>query len=247
MDLSIIIPVYNEELSINTLYKELKSVLGFLNKTYEIIFINDGSVDSTEEKIIELIKKDNVVRLITFVKNFGLSSALLAGFKHAIGDLIVSMDGDLQHDPKDIPSLLKEIDKGYDLVCGYRKVRSDNILFRRMPSVLANKLGRVMFNLGVHDFSTTLRAYKNRSIKGIVIFNGGHRFIPVLAKNNNLLIGEVIVSHRIRNHGFSKYGSPMRFCKVIKDAIILKINDICLKFGVSLYFKEAEYDILQIV
>lgn len=243
IDLSIVIPVFNEALNIEPLYRELKEALDITKKHYEIIYVDDGSSDGTVDKVIKIIRADKNVHLISFTKNFGMSAALAAGFKFARGRTVVSMDGDLQHDPKDIPRFLQEVENGYDLVCGYRKNRCDKKLTKRWSSLLANKIGKKIFNLDIHDFSTTLKAYSRHAADSIVIFNGAHRFIPVLAKRKKLLFTEVIISHRPRTFGVSKFKFTTRFFKIIKDALVLKISDILLKFNLPLNFKEAKFNI----
>ena len=157
MELSVIIPVHNEEHCISSLCKELEGVLSILKKEYEVIFIDDGSYERTAEKISRICKIDKNIKLVSFTRRFGLSAALAAGFEVATGETVVSMDGDLQNDPKDMGMLLTELYKGYDIVCGYRKKRHDALLSRRLSSFVANRVGMFIFGLSIHDFSTTYR------------------------------------------------------------------------------------------
>ncbi len=244
MDLSVIIPVYNEASSIRPLYEELNRVLPELfGLNYEIIFINDGSEDATASQVAGVMKNDSRVYLISFTRHFGLSAGLAAGFEFAKGEVFVSMDGDLQHDPQDIPRLLHELHKGYDLVCGNRKMPRYTSFTRNLCSLSANYIGRIFFGVPIHDLSTTFRAYRSATLKSLLIFNGAHRFIPVLAWMNNFKISEVVVSYRLRQHGYSKVRIIPRLFKVVYDAILIRISFFCVKSCRGIFFKKVQYDI----
>ncbi len=216
---SVVIPILNEEDNINILYKELKRALEGIE--YEIIFIDDGSIDRSFTILLELKKTDNRIKVIKFRRNFGQTAALSAGFDHAKGDIIVTMDGDLQNDPMDIPKLIQKIDKGYDIVCGWRKRRKDPFLKRRLPSILANRLISLVTKVKLHDYGCTLKAFKKDIVKNIKLYGEMHRFIPAIVSWMGVKITEVEVNHRARKYGRSKYGLS-RTVRVILDLITVK-------------------------
>lgn len=203
---SIVIPVYDEEDNIAPLYASLKPVLDDLGDRYEIMFVDDGSKDKTFKKLSEIASKDAHVKAIKFRRNFGQSAALAAGFQHATGDIVVSMDGDLQNDPQDIPKLVEELSKSYDVVCGYRKKRKDPFFSKRLPSYIFNWLASKMSGVRLHDFGCTLRAYRREVLRNMSLYGEMHRYIPALASWNGYRVGEVEVSHHPRLHGKTKYG-----------------------------------------
>ncbi|MDP2946947.1 MAG: glycosyltransferase family 2 protein, partial [Nanoarchaeota archaeon] len=178
MKLSIIIPVYNEEKNIKELYDELKKVLRSLSVDHEIIAINDGSNDGSEQILNKIALTDSIFKVINFRKNFGQTAAIAAGIDHASGDILILMDSDLQNDPADIPRFLKEIGLGYDVVSGWRKERKDKFLTRKIPSWLANKLISFITGVKLHDYGCTMKAYKSEVIKDIRLYGEMHRFIP---------------------------------------------------------------------
>jgi glycosyltransferase involved in cell wall biosynthesis len=221
MKLSVVIPVYNEEENIKPLYEQLKEVLDKLEYEYEIIFVNDGSTDGSEKILDELARKDPTVKVIHFRRNFGQTAAMSAGFRYATGDVIVTMDGDLQNDPADIPKLLKKIEEGYDLVSGWRKDRKDPYWTRVFPSKVANKLISVVTGVNLHDYGCSLKAYRREVIKDLHLYGEQHRFIPALASEFGCKITEIPVNHRPRTAGQSKYGLS-RTIKVLLDLIVVK-------------------------
>ena len=209
IELSIIIPVFNEEESLLDLNTEIKNVLK--NKyTYEVIFINDGSVDNSYNLIKELMKDDKSLKLINLFKNKGKSDALNLGFDLAIGDIVITLDADLQDDPKEIPNLINEIRKGYDMVSGWKKNRKDPIS-KTAPSKIFNLVLKYFSGIQIHDFNCGLKAYKNTVVKSINLYGGLHRFIPVLVKQNGFSITELVVNHRERKYGITKYGTSRIF------------------------------------
>ncbi|MCP2520250.1 glycosyltransferase family 2 protein [Candidatus Aminicenantes bacterium AC-708-M15] len=220
-EISIVVPFYNEEENIEELYKRLTETLKKLKKSYELIFVDDGSSDKTYQILCELHKKDKHVNIVKLKKNFGQTAALAAGFDHAEGKIIISMDGDLQHDPADIPKLLDKMEEGYDIVSGWRKKRVDNLIFRRIPSLVANRIMRFLSGVKIHDFGTTFKAYKKEVIKNIHLYGELHRFIPALASRMGVRITEVPIKNIVRQRGKSKYGLS-RVRRVLFDLLTVK-------------------------
>jgi len=204
--ISVVIPVFNEEKSIPELYYELKLVLDNLEKPYDIIFVDDASTDNSFDLMEDIRARDESVKIIKFRKNFGQSSAILAGFDHADGDVIITMDADLQNDPKDIPKLLEKINEGYDVVSGWRADRKDPLLSKKLPSKLSNWLARKMTGVDIHDFGCTLKAYRSKALKDLELYGEMHRYIPALLARKGFRDAEVKVSHYSRKFGETKYG-----------------------------------------
>ncbi len=221
IDISIVVPVYNEEESIEHLYSNLSSVLEKLNRTYEVILVDDGSKDGSFKKLEVVHEKNSSFKIIRFRRNFGQTQAMRAGFDHAKGDIIITLDADLQNDPADIPLILEKIDEGYDIVSGWRKDRKDKLLSRRLPSVLANRLISRMFNVKLHDYGCTLKAYKKDILDNIELYGEMHRYIPAVASWMGVRIAEVPVNHHPRKFGKAKYGISRTF-RVILDIITIK-------------------------
>lgn len=218
--LSVIIPLYNEEESIPILYRSLKDVLDGCGYPYEIVFVDDGSNDKTPAILEELHKKDDRVVVVTFRRNFGQTAALVAGFDHAKGDIIITMDGDLQNDPADIPRFLKMM-SDYDVVSGWRVKRKDPFLTRRLPSLIGNWLISKVTGLKLHDYGCTLKAYRREIIQNIKLYGEMHRYIPAVAKWAGARVGEIETTHHPRRFGRSKYGLS-RTMKVILDLITIR-------------------------
>lgn len=218
---SIVVPVYNEEKNIEPLYTRLRAVLNDLDHEFEVIFINDGSRDSSCEKLNSLAGKDKQVKVIHLKRNFGQTSALMAGIHAACGDIIIPMDGDLQNDPGDIPRLIEKLDEGYDVCSGWRRDRSDNPLKRNLPSKAANWLISVISGIRLHDYGCTLKAYRREVVEGVRLYGEMHRFIPVYASWEGARVAEIPVAHHPRVHGKSKYGIE-RTVKVILDLMLVK-------------------------
>lgn len=221
MDLSVVIPLFNEEESIVTLFQELMDTLKSTGYEFELIFIDDGSTDRSLSILEEIYKDNPEVVVISFRKNFGQTAALSAGFDHARGDIIVTLDADLQNDPKDIPKLLEKLDKGYDVVNGWRYERKDPFFSRRLPSIIANKIISTATNVKLHDYGCTLKAFRKEITKNIRLYGEMHRFIPAVASGMGVSIAEVKVNHRPRKYGKSKYGIS-RTIRVILDLITVK-------------------------
>jgi len=219
--LSVVIPVYNEAENLEELYKELASAAEKFERPVEIIFVDDGSVDGSWPILKAIQKKDSRVKLIRLRKNFGQTAALSAGFDYATGEIIISLDADLQNDPNDIALLVQKIEDGYDIVSGWRKKRKDRMLTRRLPSAVANWLISRTTQVKLHDYGCTLKAFRHDVIKNVKLYGELHRFIPAIASHMGVAIAEVKVNHRPRRHGKSKY-SIFRFTRVILDLLTVK-------------------------
>jgi glycosyltransferase involved in cell wall biosynthesis len=217
--LSIVIPTYNEEKNVKLVYIQLKSVLKDLRKKYEIIFVDDGSTDETFDILKKLAKTDRNLKIIRFKRNFGQSAAISAGFQKCRGDVIISMDADLQNNPSDIPNLLKKLDN-YDIVCGWRKKRNDPLVSKRLPSLLSNWLASKLTDVRIHDFGCTLRAYKKQVIQDLCIYGEMHRYIPAIAYQYGYSIGEIEVKHNPRKFGITKYKTNRLF-KGLSDLLTI--------------------------
>ena len=220
--ISIVIPVFNEHESITDLYLEICETISLYND-WEIIFIDDGSSDGSAEIIIDIASKDSKVKLIRFFRNFGKSAALSEGFKYAKGDVIITMDADLQDDPKEIPNLVNKIGEGFDLVSGWKKIRHDPWT-KTFPSKIFNFITKLLTGVKIHDFNCGLKAYRSAVIKSIEIFGGRHRYIPALAGQNNFSVSEIIVNHRPRKFGVTKYGGSRLFHGFFDLLTILFLN-----------------------
>lgn len=220
-EISIVIPLYNEAKNIEALYGSLSQVVRTLGRDTEIIFIDDGSTDETFQDLLNLKKLDGSIRIIHFARNFGQTAALSAGFDYAKGDVVITMDGDLQNDPKDIPLLLQKIEDGYDVVSGWRFRRQDKFLLRRLPSKIANWIIGLITGVKLHDSGCTLKAYRSNVVKNLRLYGEMHRFIPALASSRGAKIAEVKVNHHLRMHGNSKYGIS-RTIRVFLDLITIK-------------------------
>jgi glycosyltransferase involved in cell wall biosynthesis len=220
MTISIVIPLYNEEENVRELYGSLKPVMDSLGNEYEIIFIDDGSTDNTLSLLQEIQAADDTVIVLSLRRNFGQTAAFAAGFDYSRGGIIVTMDGDLQNDPKDIPKLL-ELMKDNDLVSGWRKIRKDPFLSRRLPSILANSLISKVTGVNLHDYGCSLKAYRRDVIKNLKLYGEMHRFIPAVASWYGVRIAEVETTHHPRLRGKSKYGIS-RTMKVVLDLITVK-------------------------
>ncbi len=232
---SFVIPVYNEEESLEKLYNEIKKNLKYNEKEkhtweigrYEIWFVNDGSTDGSEQVIKKLIETDAKVHLISFRRNFGKAAALEAGFRHSMGDIIFTMDADLQDDPVEISHFIDKLEEGYDLVSGWKYNRQDP-LEKRLPSKLFNKFTAMMSGVDLHDFNCGFKAYRKEVVKGLDVYGEFHRYIPVFAKRKGFRIAEIKVHHNKREFGKSKYGFE-RYTRGLLDSIssifLLKYSD----------------------
>ena len=219
--LSIVIPIHNEEPSILPLYDRLTGVLEPLQRPYEILFIDDASTDRTFELLANLVETDGHLKIIRLRRNFGQTAALSAGFHEAKGDVIIAMDGDLQHAPEDIPALLEKIDQGYDIASGWRKRRVDNAIMRKLPSRIANWLMAKASGIELHDFGTTFKAYRAEVLKDVNLYGELHRFIPALASFYGARVIEVPIRNVPRAAGDSHYGIGRTF-RVMFDILTIK-------------------------
>lgn len=204
--LSVIVPIYNEEENLVELVDRILAAVEPMQKPFELILIDDGSSDKSPEMIAELAAEREPVRGILFRRNFGQSAAMTAGFQHARGEVVVSLDGDLQNEPGDIPMLAEKLEEGYDIVCGWRKNRQDGAVNRKLPSKIANWLIGRTTKVTLHDYGCSLKAYRRDLIENIVLYGELHRFIPVLASFQGAKIAEVVTTHHPRTRGVSKYG-----------------------------------------
>lgn len=216
--LSVVLPVYNEEGNIRLQYEEIIKALKPLGVTYEVIFIDDGSKDSSPDILRDIARADRNIKVVIFRRNFGQTAAMSAGIDHATGDVIVFMDSDLQNDPNDIGILLQKIDEGYDVVSGWRKKRKDKLISRKLPSRIANWLIARVTGVKLHDLGCSLKAYRSDLLKQVNLYGEMHRFIPVHASWIGANITEIPVTHHPRKFGSSKYGIQRTF-KVILDLI----------------------------
>jgi glycosyltransferase involved in cell wall biosynthesis len=221
MELSIVIPVYNEEENVEPLIQEIKAALWPLGVRYEIIAVDDGSQDSTFPTLAQLYQNEPHLRVLKLKRNFGQTAALTAGLAYANGEVVVMMDGDGQNDPADIPALLVELDRGNDLVSGWRYSRQDALLSRRLPSMIANRLISWTTQVKLHDYGCTLKAMRKDVAKDLKLYGEMHRFIPAIAYERGARIAEIKVKHRVRAHGKSKYGIG-RTLRVILDLLTVK-------------------------
>ena len=220
MIISIVVPLYNEEENVRELHSRLKPVMDSIGGEYEIIFIDDGSTDNTLKLLQEIQAVDDNVIVLSLRRNFGQTAAFAAGFDYSRGDVIVTMDGDLQNDPNDIPKLL-ELMKDNDLVSGWRKKRKDPFLSRRLPSIIANSLISKVTGVNLHDYGCSLKAYRRDVIKNLKLYGEMHRFIPAVASWYGVRIAEVETTHHPRLRGKSKYGIS-RTMRVVLDLITVK-------------------------
>ncbi len=219
---SVVIPVMNEEENVPHLHQAITGAMQAWGRSYEIVIVDDGSTDRTFPLLEEIARRDPHLRVVKFRRNFGQSAAMGAGFEYARGEVVVTMDGDLQNDPKDIPLVVAELQKGYDVVSGWRKNRQDRLIIRKVPSRIANRLIRKTTQVNLHDTGCSLKAYRREVVQKIRLYGEMHRFIPALARIEGARIGEVVVDHHERKFGQSKY-NLMRTFKVIMDLATLNL------------------------
>ncbi len=216
--ISIIIPVFNESESIGFLLDEVINVMSLHKFNFELIVVNDGSKDNTQQVLKQLTLNIKELSVISLRKNYGQTAAMSAGFDNSTGDIVITLDGDLQNDPNDIPLLISEINNGYDLICGWRFDRKDKLINRKIPSKIANKLIARVTGLKLHDYGCSLKAFKKEIIDDIKLYGELHRFLPVLANIEGASIKEIKVNHRSRQYGSSKYGIDRTF-RVLMDLL----------------------------
>lgn len=220
-ELSIVIPIRNESESIPRLYQELTTALGRFGRSYELLMIDDGSTDNSFELLAGLQAEDPRLRVISFRRNFGQTAAFAAGFAMARGRYIITSDGDLQNDPADIPAMVERLEQGFDIVCGWRKDRKDPFVSRRLPSIIANRIISIATGVALHDYGCSLKVFRAEVVKPLKLYGEMHRFLPAIASEMGVRIDEVVVNHRARVHGRSKYGIS-RTVRVILDLLTVK-------------------------
>jgi glycosyltransferase involved in cell wall biosynthesis len=221
LELSIVIPVRNESANVEPLHRELTETLEAAGRPYEVIFVDDGSTDDTYARLARLQAGDPRLRVIRFRRNFGQTAAFAAGFSHARGRYIVTSDGDLQNDPRDIPRMLAELERGHDIVCGWREKRRDAFITRRIPSMLANRLISWATGVQLHDYGCSLKVFRAEVVKPLKLYGEMHRFLPAIASEMGVSISEMVVNHRPRRHGRSNYGLS-RTIRVMLDLLTVK-------------------------
>lgn len=221
MDVSIVVPIYNEEENLRILYQRVAEALDPSGYSYELILVDDGSKDGSYALLAEIAAADQRVKVIRFRRNFGQTAAMAAGFSAATGRVVIPMDGDLQNDPLDIPLLIAKLDEGYDVVSGWRKDRKDTFINRKLPSILANGLISRMTGVHLHDYGCTLKAYRREVLEGVNLYGEMHRFVPALASQVGARVTELPVRHHPRLYGTSKYGIS-RTMRVVLDLMTVK-------------------------
>jgi glycosyltransferase involved in cell wall biosynthesis len=221
-EISVVVPMRNEALNVERLYRDVTSSLTQFGRSYEIVAVDDGSRDETFELLARLQAKDPRVRVIRFRRNFGQTAAFAAGFHHARGRYIVTMDGDNQNDPADIPGMIAMAeDRDLDIVCGWRKDRKDAFINRRLPSMIANAIISLATGVKLHDYGCSLKVFRSDVVKSMKLYGEMHRFLPAIAAEFGVEIGEKVVNHRAREHGRSNYGITRTF-RVILDLMTVK-------------------------
>ncbi len=216
--LSVVIPLLNEEENLRLLHEELTAVLTHINQSYEIVFVNDGSTDASAEILAELFAADPSVQVIHFQQNFGKTAALMAGFRRSRGEIVITLDADLQDDPAEIPAMLRKLNEGYDLIAAWRFQRQDN-LDKTLPSRLFNWAVSTFTGVRLHDFNCGFKVYRRRVTEQLLLYSDFHRLIPVLAARKGFKVAEQPVQHRARHAGISKYGNAGRMFRFFFDLI----------------------------
>jgi glycosyltransferase involved in cell wall biosynthesis len=220
-EISVVVPMRNESPNVAELYREMTAALSAFGRPYEIIAIDDGSTDDTFQLLADLQQQDARLRVIRFRRNFGQTAAFAAGFAHARGRYVVTSDGDLQNDPADIPRLIQTLEKGPDIVAGWRRKRKDPFFNRRLPSMIANWIISWATGVKLHDYGCSLKAFRSEVVKPMKLYGEMHRFLPAIASEQGVLIEEQVVNHRPRRHGSSKYGIS-RTLRVVLDLMTVK-------------------------
>jgi glycosyltransferase involved in cell wall biosynthesis len=234
MKLSVVIPIHNEADNLESLIAELMAELERMEAKYELILVNDGSEDGSGEMLTEMAERDDRIRVIHLLRNYGQTSAMMAGFDHARGDVIVAMDGDNQNDPADIPLLVNRLNEGFDVVSGWRKARKDARLSRILPSRIANWLISKVGGVHLHDYGCSLKAYRRDVLKGVRLYGELHRFIPVFTSWQGARVTEIVVNHRPRERGASHYGLS-RIFRVILDLALIRFLDRHFQHPIHLF------------
>jgi len=243
VDFSIVVPIYNEQENIAALYNAITAALDSYDRNYEVVLVDDGSVDNSFNMLKGIAERDSRFKVIRFRRNFGQTAAMSAGFDAASGEIIIPMDGDLQNDPADIPHLIEKLNEGYDVVSGWRSDRKDTFVTRKIPSMLANALISKMTGVHLHDYGCTLKAYRREVLDGVNLYGEMHRFVPALASQVGAKVTEMPVRHHPRIHGVSKYGIS-RTLRVVLDLITVKFLLSYSTKPIQLFGKWGVYTLL---
>jgi len=238
VDISVVIPVYNEKEALPAFYRGLADALDQLPQSAEIIFADDGSTDGSAGRLDAIAEDDPRVRVLHLSRNYGQTAALMAAIQNSSGDVVIPMDGDGQNDPADIPRLLDKLAEGFDVVSGWRAVREDNALTRRLPSVIANRLISALLHVPLHDYGCTLKAYRGEVLEDVRLYGEMHRFIPIYATWEGARVTEIAVTHHPRRSGKSKYGIG-RIARVLLDLLIVYFIDRAFDRPIQFFGKLA--------
>lgn len=222
VEISVVVPVFDEEPNLQLLHAEIASALNGMRVPWEVLYVDDRSSDGSLRVMLELRAEDPHVRVIQFRGRSGQTAALAAGFDHAQGAIVVTLDGDLQNDPADIPRLVEELGRGFDIVAGWRKARQDGFMLRRLPSRVANRLIAWVTGVRIHDTGCTLKAFRRELVEKLPIYAEQHRFLPAMSAGSGARVSEVVVNHRPRRFGRSKYGIS-RMVRVLFDLLVIKM------------------------
>ena len=222
LDLSIVVPIYNEAESLEILHGELTAAVEPLGLLWELVLVDDCSTDGSHEICLALRERDPHVRVVRFARNYGQTAGLAAGFDQSRGAVVVTLDGDLQNDPADIPRMLALLDEGFDVVAGWRKVRHDGFVLRRLPSIIANRLIAWVTGVAIHDTGCTLKAFRREVVERLPIYAEQHRFLPAMSQGSGANVTEMVVNHRPRIYGESKYGIGRAY-RVLLDLMAIKL------------------------
>jgi len=243
IECSVVVPLYNEAQVVGELYERLTGTMSSAGRSYELVFVDDGSEDNTLELLKDFARNDRKIVIVELRRNFGQTAALAAGFDAAKGRIIVSMDGDLQHQPEEIPNFLEKLDLGFDVVSGWREKRVDNFLVRRLPSKVANWMASKLSGVPIHDFGTTFKAYRRELLEELNLYGEMHRFIPALLSRHGAKIVEIPIKNIVRPRGSSSYGLSRTF-RVAFDLITLRFLLAYLTRPLHFFGKAAAYCIL---
>lgn len=222
VQISVVVPVFDEEPNLLLLHEEIATALNGLGAPWEVLYVDDRSRDGSLRVMLDLWKRDPHVRIVQFRARSGQTAAMAAGFEHARGEIVVTLDGDLQNDPADIPRLVHELERGFDIVAGWRKSRQDGFVLRKLPSRLANRLIALVTGVGIHDTGCTLKAFRRELVETLPIYAEQHRFLPAMSAGSGARVSEVVVNHRPRRFGRSKYGLSRLF-RVLLDLLAIKM------------------------
>lgn len=221
-EISVVVPVYDEEANLPLLQREIATAMEGCGRSYECVYVDDGSRDRSLEVLLELRRADPRIRVVEFARNAGQTAALAAGFDHARGRVVVTLDADLQNDPADIPALVAKLEEGFDIVAGWRRKRHDGFVLRKLPSKIANRLIALVTGVSIHDTGCTLKAFRAELVRNLPIYAEQHRFLPAMSAGSGARVAEVVVNHRPRIHGRSKYGIG-RATRVLLDLLAIRM------------------------